>query len=155
MAPIHLLAAAANQLARATLWSLLLAGLAHAQVPDSSSDIVLVANPDVATTELNQDSARAMFAMRLRNWPDGEAVTIFVLPNRHPVHARFTKELLSVYPHQLQLAWDRVVFSGMGQAPHRVHNQREMRNRVASTPGALGYLEREHLDESVRFIQVE
>lgn len=117
--------------------------------------LYLVAHPDVATQWLNRDTTRAIFAMRQRSWPDGQAVRVFVLNNNNPVHARFTKEQLAVYPHQLQLAWDRMVFSGTGQAPDRVNDQEEMRERVASTPGAIGYLEREYLDDSVQVISME
>lgn len=118
-------------------------------------EILLVANPNVAIHRLNRDTTRAIISMRQRSWPDGQAVRVFVLDNNHPVHARFTKEQLSVYPHQLQLAWDRMVFSGTGQAPDRVTNQVEMRERVASTPGALGYLEREYLDDSIQVISMD
>ena len=37
-------------------------------------------------------------------------------------------------------AWDRLVFSGTGQAPDTVTSTEEMLARVASTPGAIGYL---------------
>ncbi len=93
--------------------------------------------------------------MRQRTWPDGQAVRVFVLSNSHPMHARFAKEQLAVYPHQLQLAWDRMVFSGTGQAPDRVSDQTEMHERVATTPGAIGYLEREYLDDRVQVISME
>lgn len=117
--------------------------------------VVLIAHPQVATTTLTRDTTRAIFAMRQRSWPDGQAVRVFVLPNDHPVHARFVKERLTVYPHQLQLAWDRMVFSGTGQAPNQVNSQSEMLERVATTPGALGYLEREYLDDRVQVITME
>ena len=122
------------------------------ELPDT---IVLIAHPSVGTLKVHRDTVWAMFAMRQRTWPNGQAAQVFVLPNRDPVHGRFTKEQLGVYPHQLQLAWDRMVFSGMGQAPNRVRDQAEMRERVAGTPGALGYLEREYLDESVLVISME
>lgn len=117
--------------------------------------VLLVANAGVDSPRLTRDTTRALFAMRQRTWPDGRAARIFVLPNRHPVHARFVKQRLSVYPHQLQLAWDRVVFSGTGQAPHRVATQAEMLEQIATTPGALGYLEREYLDERVQVITIQ
>jgi len=117
--------------------------------------IAVVAHPDVTTQHLTRDTTRATFAMRQRTWPDGQAVRVFVLDNNHPVHARFAKEQLAVYPHQLQLAWDRMVFSGTGQAPNRVRDQREMLERIATTPGALGYLEREYLDDRVQVISME
>ncbi|MCE8053252.1 hypothetical protein HOP61_18335 [Halomonas daqingensis] len=124
---------------------------AHAE----ERQVVLIAHPQVANTALTRDTTRAIFAMRQRSWPDGQAVRVFVLPNNHPVHARFAKERLTVYPHQLQLAWDRMVFSGTGQAPSQVDNQIEMLERVATTPGALGYLEREYLDDRVQVVTME
>lgn len=117
--------------------------------------VVLVAHPEVSSRTLTRDTARAIFAMRQRTWPDGQAVRVFVLPNDHPVHSRFAKEHLAVYPHQLQLSWDRVVFSGTGQAPTHVNSQSEMLELIANTPGGLGYLEREHLDDRVQVISME
>ncbi|MEQ6916338.1 hypothetical protein [Halomonas aquatica] len=136
---------------------MLLTGLSLAGTTATAQDVpvLLVAHPDVATRHLTRDTTRAIFAMRQRTWPDGQAVRVFVLDNDHPVHARFAKEQLSVYPHQLQLAWDRMVFSGTGQAPNRVRNQEEMLERIANTPGALGYLEREYLDDRVQVISME
>ncbi|WP_373294949.1 hypothetical protein [Vreelandella hamiltonii] len=139
----------------ALCWLLLMPATARAEPAESLAVIVLVAHPDIEHSALPRDALRAMFAMRQRTWPNGQAMQVFVLPNRDTVHARFAKEMLAVYPHQLQLAWDRMVFSGMGQAPHRVRDQVDMREQVARTPGALGYLEREYLDESVRVISME
>ena len=135
----------------------LLVGLtfAAANAIAREAPLYLVAHPDVTTRWLNRDTTRAIFAMRQRTWPDGQAVRVFVLSNSHPVHARFAKEQLAVYPHQLQLAWDRMVFSGTGQAPDRVSDQTEMHERVATTPGAIGYLEREYLDDRVQVISME
>ncbi|WP_306462159.1 hypothetical protein [Onishia niordana] len=138
----------------------LLAALAMLLAPvclaeDGKPEIVMVAHQDVATTSLNRDTARAMFAMRQRTWPNGQALRVFVLPNDHSAHERFAKQGLSVYPHQLQLSWDRVVFSGTGQAPTTVTSQIEMLERIANIPGSLGYIDREHLDDRVQVISME
>lgn len=139
------------------LATVMLAGLLLAGTPAIAREakILLVAHPDVNTRHLKRDTTRAIFAMRQRTWPEGQAVRVFVLDNSHPVHARFAKEQLDVYPHQLQLAWDRMVFSGTGQAPNRVRDQAAMRERIATIPGALGYLEREYLDDRVQVISME
>ena len=99
--------------------------------------LAVVAHPDVTTQHLTRDTTRAIFAMRQRTWPDGQAVRVFVLDNNHPVHARFAKEQLAVYPHQLQLAWDRMVFSGTGQAPNRVQDQQAPAAIAIISPVAL------------------
>ncbi|MDI5922348.1 hypothetical protein QLQ86_16295 [Halomonas sp. LR5S13] len=146
-----------RRLSLLALATVMLAGLLPAGSPAIAQEaqILLVAHPDVNTRQLKRDTTRAIFAMRQRTWPNGQALRVFVLDNNHPVHARFAKEQLAVYPHQLQLAWDRMVFSGTGQAPDRVRDQAEMREQVATTPGALGYLEREYLDDRVQVISME
>ncbi len=126
----------------------------HAQTR-ASEDILLVTHPGVSTSSLSRDGVRALFSLRQQTWPDGRVVQVFVLPNRHPAHTRFAKEWLDVYPHQLQLAWDRVAFSGMGAAPHRVRDLPEMREKLATTPGALGYLERRCVDDTVHVISID
>lgn len=138
----------------ALLVSLLALATGTQAVADEQS-VLLVAHPDVSIPRLTRDTTRAIFAMRQRTWPDGQAARVFVLPNDHPLHARFVKERLAVYPHQLQLAWDRMVFSGTGQAPTRVATQAEMRERIATTPGALGYLDREYLDDRFQVIAMD
>ncbi|WP_021029194.1 hypothetical protein [Litchfieldella anticariensis] len=134
-----------------TVWLITLSRLTIA----SETDIVLVVHPSVQTQSVTRDTARAIFAMRQRTWPNGQAIHVVVLPNRHPIHERFTKEVLGVYPHQLQLSWDRLVFSGTGQAPDQVSTPSDMLEHIATTPGAVGYIERGYLDERVQVLPVE
>lgn len=101
-------------------------------------------NPGVSQVPDDRQTLRAIFSMRLRQWPDGTPVTVFVLPTTHPVHVDFCKEVLGVFPHQLQRAWDRLVYSGTGQAPVEVDSLEEMRQRVQETPGAVGYVNKEN-----------
>jgi hypothetical protein len=99
--------------------------------------------------------ARAVFTMRLRRWPDNTPVRVFVLPDRHPVHREFAKTVLGVFPHQLRRAWDRLVFSGTGQAPTQVEDEAEMLEWVAHTPGAVGYVSDPTVASEVRNLSLE
>ncbi|MCK8515048.1 hypothetical protein M0534_01710 [Methylonatrum kenyense] len=115
----------------------------------------MIAHPGVTVDQLPRNVARAIFGMRQRTWPDGTAARVFVLPNSHPVHGRFVKERLEIVPHQLQLSWDRIVFSGTGQAPERVQTPGQMLEQVAATPGGVGYMEQGAVDERVRIITLD
>ncbi|WP_236944396.1 substrate-binding domain-containing protein [Kushneria marisflavi] len=125
------------------------------QAVHAQESLVLIANPSTPPGNMTRETVRAIFAMRQRTLPSGEAAHVFVLPDKHPLHERFTKEILGVYPHQLRLSWDRLVFSGTGQAPNEVGSVEEMRQRVASTPGGLGYLNKGAVDDSVSVFSVE
>jgi ABC-type phosphate transport system substrate-binding protein len=102
--------------------------------------VEVIANRDVATRSLSLSQARAIFGMRQPQWPDGKAVRVFVLADLNPVHAAFCKENLNLFPYQLRQSWDRLVYSGIGQAPTEVGSEDEMIVQVASTPGAIGYV---------------
>jgi hypothetical protein len=93
--------------------------------------------------------------MRLRTWSDGSPTTVFVLADSSPVHAEFSKTILDTFPYQLRRAWDRLVFSGTGQAPIEVKSVAEMRERILSTPGSVGYLPAQLVDKSMKKVRVE
>lgn len=106
-------------------------------------------------TQLSLSSIRAVFSMRLSTWPDGSPIKVFVLPDRHPEHARFARGVLNMFPYQLRREWDRQVYSGTGVAPIEVPDVETMKRRIAQTPGAIGYLDEEAVDSSIQAIHVE
>jgi ABC-type phosphate transport system substrate-binding protein len=117
--------------------------------------VIIIANRTVQQSSLPLETVRAIFAMRQRTLPGGQAVHVFVLPDDNPVHEEFSKKILGVYPHQLRLAWDRAVFSGTGQAPNEVENEADMLEAVASTPGSIGYIKQSNLNDQVRVLDIE
>lgn len=117
--------------------------------------VEVVVNRGQAGTSLARASARAFFGMRLTKWPDGHPVQVFVLPDGHPTHAALCKEQLNLYPYQLRQSWDRLVYSGMAQAPIEVATEEEMISRVATTPGALGYVRKVKSNDPVKVLNVE
>lgn len=128
-------------------------GLGH--TAPTRADDAIVTHPSNAKAVMTLASIRAIFSMRLNTWPDGTAVTVFVLPDRNPLHAEFSRTVLKMLPYRLRSEWDRLVFSGTGVAPIEVSSVEEMRRRVAGTPGSIGYLDEGDLDESVRAIKVQ
>jgi hypothetical protein len=124
----------------ASLILLLLCIGASTQLRAQSVEIIV--NPDIASVPLDRDLLRAIFTMRLRAWPNGPPVRVFVLPDSDPVSDRFYREQLGMYSYVLRSAWDRMVYTGTGLAPTVVQSEEEMRERVLSTPGAIGYVSR-------------
>ncbi len=114
----------------------------------------LIVHPGVAETEISRPLARLIFGARVTRWEDGSAIRIFVLPDESPLHQEMTKGILDLYPYQLRNAWDRAIYTGIGQAPVQVANEAEMRKRVASVPGAIGYIGRVLNNDKVRALPV-
>lgn len=115
----------------------------------------VIAHRSVPGSYLSLASARALFGMRMMKWPDGRPVRVFVMPDAHPVHDSLCKEQLNLYPYQLRQSWDRLVYSGMAQAPTEVGTEEEMLIRVAATPGAIGYVRKVKTNDQVKVLRVE
>jgi ABC-type phosphate transport system substrate-binding protein len=142
--------------ARVVLLAWLLgASLLTQRVASATESYEVITNVTVSEKTLPKTALRAVFGMRLQTWPDGTAIKVYVMPDDAPLHAAFSKEKLNVFPYQLRSAWDRLVFSGTGQAPETVNSPEEMLAKVASTPGAIGYLPKSHMDGRVNVLQIK
>ncbi len=116
--------------------------------------VELIVHPGVAALEVSRPLARLIFGAKVTRWEDGSAIRVFVLPDESPLHQEMSKGILDLYPYQLRAAWDRVIYTGIGQAPVQVANESEMRKQVASVPGAIGYLGRAQKNDKVRALLV-
>lgn len=127
---------------------MLLSFVARAE-PTPKVEVML--NASVPESYLTRDYLRALFTLRTRVWPDGQPVTLYVLPDSSPLHAAFCREQLGTFPYILRSVWDRVLFSGTGVIPYTVESEDEMVRQVLSTPGALGY--RTVRDDPVKLVE--
>ena len=115
---------------------------------ETAPAVEVIVSPSLASTKLDRSLLRSVFTMRLRQWPDGSPVRVFVLPDSDPLSDLFYRQRLGMYSYVLRRAWDRMVFTGTGFAPTVVQTEKEMIERVRSTPGAIGYVRKRELSES-------
>jgi len=79
--------------------------------------------------------------MRQIRWPNNDPIVVFVLPSDHSVHKVFSKNMLHIFPYQLDRIWNKLTFSGLGVAPRIVQSQTALIHAVSITRGAVGYVE--------------
>lgn len=137
----------------ASLWFVLTyLGCTAAQAETTQLSLVLHSPPKIE--ELSVNEARAIFSMRMRIWPDGSPITVFVLPHDAPKHNHFVRSILKLLPHQLKRNWDRLVYTGIGQAPLEVANEQQMIQQLKATPGSIGYINSGSRDETLHLIKL-
>lgn len=135
---------------RYLLMAMLLATSSVASSQDAAPAVDVVVSPSLTKVKLDRDLLRAVFTMRVREWPDGSPVRVFVLPDDDPLSDVFYRERLGMYSYVLRRAWDRMVFTGTGFAPTVVRSEQEMLERVRSTPGAIGFMRKHEASSSNR-----
>lgn len=102
--------------------------------------VKILANPSVQTSELTLGQLRRIFSMRQTNWPDGQPIRVFVLENQHQTHQQLCKQILQMFPYQMEKLWNKLVYSGLGDYPNIVKSETEMLASLARYPGAVGYV---------------
>ncbi len=128
--------------------------MSHAGPTEPAIVVITSASSTENENAIPRSTLRAMFGMRLHKWNDGTPVKVYVFRDEVAEHVLFSKEVLQVFPHQLRQAWDRLVFSGLGQYPEQVSSSQEMLSKVAATPGAIGYVQSSEVNQYVRILQI-
>lgn len=116
--------------------------------------VVAIISPSYNPGPVSRNLLRAIFVMRLAKWNDGTPIKVYVFDDSSPTHESFSKEILQFFPRQLRQAWDRQVFSGLGQYPQQVESVQEMLDKIQSTPGSIGYITKDEVNENVRILQI-
>jgi len=132
--------------------------VAHAEGSPYKIDLNMVyaiVNPANLQSSISKNGLNAIFYMRLRNWSDGSPVTVFVLQDDNALHKQFCKQRLNVFPHQMRKGWNKLIFSGTGQAPMLLNSKEEMLAKVSQTPGAVGYISGKDLTADVKILEIE
>ncbi len=106
----------------------------------AAQSVEVLANASVDREYLTRNYLRSVFTLRVRTWPDGQAIRIFVLDDADATHTSFCRDILGTYPYVLRRTWDRSTFTGTAMVPARVASADEMRRMVLATPGAVGYV---------------
>lgn len=135
----------------------ILLGFAQAEINalPIQTQVLPVINANNQQTTISRNGLSAIFKMRLTLWNDGTPVTVYVLPDDHRLHREFSKKILHVFPHQLRRIWNNAVFSGSGQAPIMLTSQDEMIEKVANTPGAIGFISTNNINDNIKILQVQ
>ena len=104
------------------------------------TNIQIIANPSVVTTELNASQLRSIFSMKQNTWPDGQPIQVYVLVSEHVTHQQFCKQVLRMFPYQVERIWNKLTYSGLGDLPNQVQSEQEMLEKVSQQQGAIGYV---------------
>jgi len=107
----------------------------------SVHSITVIANPSVNISSLTTAQLRRIYSMRQTQWPNQQPIVVYVLPSKQQLHRVFSKKILHMFPYQLDRIWNKLTYSGVGNAPIVVNNADALINAVKHTVGAIGYAE--------------
>lgn len=116
--------------------------------------LVVIVGKSVAETDISFALLRRVFSGDSGRI-GGRALTPFNYAPDHPLRRRFDTLVLAMAPDEVGRYWvDRRV-RGLGLPPRTVPSPQTMRGVIARLPGAIGYLDANLVDDSVRVLKVD
>ncbi|MFT5634639.1 MAG: hypothetical protein ACI89T_000065 [Cognaticolwellia sp.] len=116
--------------------------------------INIISNITADTSSLSVTQLRRIYSMRQVHWQNGIPIVVYVLVSKNPLHQKFCREQLRLFPYQLDRIWHKLTFSGYGVAPIEVANESELIQAIKSTKGAIGYVENLSEVKDVNIIKI-
>jgi ABC-type phosphate transport system substrate-binding protein len=118
----------------------------------ATADVVAVVSARSPVTTLSKNQVVDIFLGRASRFPDGDqAVPIDQaegLAARDEFYAKFAGKSAA----QIKAHWSKMIFTGRGQPPKEVSNSTEVKKEVVQNPNAIGYIEQNTVDGSVKVL---
>ncbi len=126
------------------LVALLFAGPSRAE---QRRELVVITHPSRAAV-IDVEDLRRIFLKQRRFWPDGNPI-VPINQESGPLREAFDRLVLQSEPGRLGAYWDRRYFEGVFP-PITLASDEAVRRYVASKPNAVGYVDGDAVDDSVR-----
>lgn len=119
------------------------------------ADVVVVVSEQNPLTTLDRAELADIYLGRLSRFPNGEPVVPVDLDEGSAARDEFYSEYLGQSPNQVKSHWSKLIFTGRGHPPRSVESGPAVAELVAGNPKAIGYVDRGHVNDSLRILSIE
>lgn len=127
---------------------------AAAEGPDEG--LVVIVNKANPVNEIKKADLERIFKLQKQFWGGGERIVLFMREAGSPERQSALKLIYNMTEGQVGLFMLRKLYSGESSAvPKDMRSSSDMKQVVASTPNAIGYLSKSAVDESVKIVKID
>jgi ABC-type phosphate transport system substrate-binding protein len=116
------------------------------------ADVVVVVSAKSAVAALSKAQVEDIFLGKTIRFPDGAPALAIDQAEGSAVRDEFYSKVAGKSAAQIKAYWSKIIFTGRGQPPPSVPNTIEMMKRIAASPAAIGYIDRDMINDSVRVV---
>lgn len=110
----------------------------------------MIASPSVTDTVTREELTR-IYRRKTRFWNNGARIIPVNLSTEHPLRRRFSQLVLGSLPEDLEAYWNEQYFNGIAP-PYVLTSEAAIIQFVATTAGAIGYINATAVTENVRVL---
>jgi ABC-type phosphate transport system substrate-binding protein len=118
------------------------------------ADMLIIAHQDVPETTVTTKDLQEIFLGKRVQWKDNTAIHPVTVKDQE-LHSAFLKQYVNKSLAKWNAHWKRMVFTGNGTPPKQFDTQQELLEYVATTVGAIGYVDADTPVKNVTIIEVQ
>lgn len=120
----------------------------------AQADVAVIVHPSFPGSSLSKADFARLYLGRTTTFPNGkQASALDLAPG--PVRDEMLSTLLDKTDSEMAHIWSRLVFSGNAKSLTRAADSKDMLERIASDPNAIGYVDAKSVNASVKVLTVQ
>jgi ABC-type phosphate transport system substrate-binding protein len=116
------------------------------------ADVVVIVSAKSPITSLTAEQTARIFLGKVSNFPDDGDVVPIDQAEGSAIRDEFYSKVVHKNSSQLSAYWAKVIFTGDGHPPEKLESNVAVRKAVANNPNAIGYIDKNAVNRSVRVI---
>jgi ABC-type phosphate transport system substrate-binding protein len=119
-----------------------------------SADEVAVVSAKSTVTTLSKSQLADIFLGKTTHFPDGRQAVPIDQSEGTTARDEFYTRIAGRSAAQMKAYWSKIIFTGRGQPPKAAPSSIETKKLVAANPNAIGYIEPQLVDDTLRVVTV-
>jgi ABC-type phosphate transport system substrate-binding protein len=119
----------------------------------AAAEVVVVVSATNATSALGKEQIVDIFLGKASSFPDGTQAVPIDQAEGTAARDEFYLRFAGKAPAQLKAHWSKIIFTGRGHPPREAASSAEVKKFVAASPGAIGYIDQDMVDGSIRVLR--
>ena len=120
----------------------------------ADKDYIVIVNKANKASEIKKSTLKRVFLGKMKKW-EGKKVIPINLPESEPVAQKFIKDVTKKEYTAYKKYWVAQQIKGAGSAPLEQKTATAVKLIVSEIPGAIGYIPKKELDDSVKEIKIK
>ena len=120
-----------------------------------AADFVVIVHPQVGVNTLKLEELRRIYGKKRTEWPDGKAIIPFDHAGSSDLRRSFCRKVLGATVSEVQNFWINKRMTAGITGPKAFKSATLVKRFVANTPGGIGYIAPEEVDDTVKVVAID
>jgi ABC-type phosphate transport system substrate-binding protein len=119
---------------------------------NAHADVVVIVSAKSPITSLTAEQTARIFLGKTSSFPDDRDAIPIDQAEGSPIKDEFYSKVVHKNSSQLAAYWAKIIFTGDGRPPEKLESNAAVRKAVANNPNAIGYIDKNAVNRSVKVI---